>query len=236
MTKTARLAVLAALVVLAAILIWLGLAALHAKSVALKAGNSTPAPAAQTPGAPAGTGQAPASGSGSDEAAPPEQPELGQLYEQGYQYYNGRQYDKAIDLFDQVIARDPGHYQAYTVKGIALCYSGRFDEGMGNIDKALELKPDYGSARFNKALAYELYAQYEPALYWYEQTIAVEPASVWSFYGKASIYGRRGDVANTVKYLKQAIDLNPEVKREARGEKDFDNVRNSPEFQSLVSE
>ena len=100
----------------------------------------------------------------------------------------------------------------------------------------MALKPDYSLALFNKALAYELYGQYDTALYWYDRTIAIDPKSVWSYYGKAAIYGRRGDVADTVKYLKQAIDLNPEVKKDARGEKDFDNVRNSPEFQSLMSD
>ena len=67
-----------------------------------------------------------------------------------------------------------------------------FDEGMQNIDRALALKPDYTLALFNKALAYELYANYDTALYWYDRTIAIDPKSVWSYYGKAAIYGRGG--------------------------------------------
>ena len=143
-----------------------------------------------------------------------------------------------------MIREDPTYYPAYTIRGIALCYYGYFDgggmknqdfdEGMGDIDSALALKPNYSLALFNKALAYELYGQYDTALYWYDRTIAIEPNSVWSYYGKAAIYGRRGDVADTVKYLQQAIALNPAVKKDARGEQDFDNVRNSPEFQSLA--
>lgn len=200
-------------------------------------GNVRPAPTAPT----GGTAQtAPAVSTGEGRAG------LDQLYQQGYQYYNEELYQKAINLENRVIQEDPAYYPAYTIKGIALCYYGYFDggsmkdkdfdEGMQDIDDALVLQPDYSSALFNKALAYELYGQYDTALYWYDRTIAIEPNSVWSYYGKAAIYGRRGDVANTVMYLKQAIALNPAAKKDARGEKDFDNVRNSPEFQSLVSE
>lgn len=190
-------------------------------------------------------GPAPAASASSDQAAQAKRDRLDRLYQQGYQYYNEELYQKAISLEDQVIQEDPAYFEAYAVKGIALCYYGYFDggnmktkdfdEGMQNIDRALALKPDYTLALFNKSLAYELYANYDPALYWYDRTIAIDPKSVWSYYGKAAIYGRRGDVPDTVKYLKQAIDLNPEVKKYARQEEDFNNVKNSPEFQNLVN-
>lgn len=104
---------------------------------------------------------------------------------------------------------------------------------MCEIDKALQIKQDYGYGRFNKALAYELYGHYDEALNWYDRALAVENY-VWSYYGIASIYGRRGDVPNTVKYLKAAIDISAQVKNVAKEEEDFKNVRESKEFQALV--
>jgi len=56
----------------------------------------------------------------------------------------------------------------------------------------------------------------------------------WSYYGIASICGRRGDIKNTIKYLKLAININPNVKNTAKTEKDFDNVRQSIEFNKLI--
>ena len=118
-------------------------------------------------------------------------------------------------------------------KTIALCYSSNYEEGMKNIDEALKLNPDFGYARFNKALAYELYGKYDEALYWYDKDLEIEKY-VWSYYGKASIYGRRGDVSNTVKFLKMAVDISPDIKSIARDEKDFDPVKNSREFQEVI--
>mgnify|MGYP000025621333 FL=1 len=105
---------------------------------------------------------------------------------------------------------------------------------MKDIDKALDLNSEFGYARFNKALNYELYGEYDNALTWYDKALEVEDY-VWSYYGKASIYGRRGDVENTIKYLKIAISMDSSVKDEAKTESDFDNVRNSKEFQDLIN-
>jgi len=236
--KASRAAVSVALAAVVVVLVALGIFATPLRNVLLPtrgSGNSVSTT----------VGPAPAASASSDQAAQAKRDRLGRLYQQGYQYYNEELYQKAISLEDQVIQEDPAYFEAYAVKGIALCYYGYFDggnmktkdfdEGMQNIDRALALKPDYTLALFNKSLAYELYANYDTALYWYGRTIAIDPKSVWSYYGKAAIYGRRGDVPDTVKYLKQAIDLNPEVKKYARQEEDFNNVKNSPEFQNLVN-
>jgi tetratricopeptide (TPR) repeat protein len=159
-------------------------------------------------------------------------------YQEGYEAFFSKKYRDAINAEDEVIKEDDKFYKAYNIKGIAQCYasyanSAGYEEGMKNIDKALELKPDYGYARFNKALALELFGHYNDALVWYDKALEVENYE-WSYYGKASIYGKEGDAANSVKNLKLAIDINPSVKEAAKIEQDFDNVRNSKEFQSLI--
>ena len=170
-----------------------------------------------------------------EKAAEEKKKQLDDLCEQGYNDFGAKKYSQAIDKENQVLAEDPNNYRAHAVKGIALCYlgSGTYDEGMQEIDKSLQIKPDYGYGTFNKALALELYGHYDEALTWYDKDLQIENR-VWSHYGKASIYGRRGDVANTVKNLKIAIDMQSNVKDVARNEEDFANVRNSPEFQQLV--
>lgn len=162
-----------------------------------------------------------------------QQKSLEDKYQNSYNAFSSKKYSEAVKLADEVINADDKFYKAYNIKGIAQCYSGKYLDGMKNIDKALELKPEYGYARFNKALVLELYGKYDEALLWYDKALEVENF-VWSYYGKASIYGRKGDVANTVKNLKTAIDIEPGIKEEAKKEKDFDNVRSSKEFQELL--
>lgn len=159
--------------------------------------------------------------------------QLEDKYQQGYNIFFKKDYATAIKIENEVIQQDPNFFKAYNVKGIAQCFAGDFNGGMANIDKSLQLKPDYGYALFNKALAYELYRHFDEAITWYQKDLQVEKY-VWSYYGISSIYGRRGDVANAVKYLKLAISVGPYAKDAAKTEKDFNNVRNSKEFQALV--
>lgn len=157
------------------------------------------------------------------------------LYEEARNlFFNERNYEKTIEKANEIINQFPESYKAYNIRGIAKAYNGDFHEGMKDIDKALDLNSEFGYARFNKALNYELYGEYDNALTWYDKALEVEDY-VWSYYGKASIYGRRGDVENTIKYLKIAISMDSSVKDEAKTESDFDNVRDSKEFQDLIN-
>ncbi|MBZ9607656.1 hypothetical protein G9F73_007485 [Clostridium estertheticum] len=161
------------------------------------------------------------------------QENLEKIWKKGYDEFFDKKYKQAIETERQVIKDDPTFYKAYAVEGIALAYSGNFEKGMQQIDQSLKLNPNYGYARFNKALANELYEHYDEAITWYKKDLEVEKFE-WSYYGIASIYGRKGDVNNTVKYLKLAIDINPSVKNNAKNEEDFDNVRNHMEFKELI--
>ena len=161
------------------------------------------------------------------------QEELEKKWKLGYDEFFEKKYEKAIETEREVLKEDPNFYKAYAIEGIALAYNGDFEKGMQQIDKALELKPDYGYARFNKALANELYHHYDEAIKWYEKALEVEEFE-WSYYGIASVYGRKGDVNNTVKYLKLAININQSIKDVAKDEEDFDKVRDSVEFKQLI--
>ncbi|MBZ9614886.1 tetratricopeptide repeat protein [Clostridium estertheticum] len=161
------------------------------------------------------------------------QADLEKRWKIGYDQFFEGEYAKAIATENQVLKEDSKFYKAYAVKGIALAYNGDFKGSMQQIDNSLKLKPNYGYARFNKALAYELYGYYAEAIEWYENDLEVEK-SEWTYYGIASIYGRKGDINNTVKYLKLAIAINPNIKNEAKNEKDFENVKQYNQFKFLI--
>lgn len=161
------------------------------------------------------------------------------LYNESYNLFFQGNYNEAIEKSNAIIAKFPESYKAYNIRGIAKAYSVGLEEGMKDIDKSLGIKEDYGYARFNKALNYELHGKYDDALKWYDRALEVE-SYMWSYYGKASIYGRRGDAENTITNLKKAIEVEGAksdesgIKKDARTEKDFDPVRGNKAFQELI--
>ncbi|NFG25101.1 hypothetical protein FDF11_02575 [Clostridium botulinum] len=156
------------------------------------------------------------------------------LYNEAYNLFFLGEYDKSIEKSNEIINEFPSSAKGYNIRGIAKSYNESFESGMKDIDKALELEPKYGYAVFNKALTYELYGKLDEALLWYNKNLEIENY-IWTYYGIASIYGRRGDVQNTVKYLSKAIEVDEVVKKEAKDEADFNPVRESKEFQDLIN-
>lgn len=176
-----------------------------------------------------------------EEALVPEQTisEEDNLYSDAYNTFFTGDYSGTIAKADAIIAKYPESFKGYNIRGIAKAFAGSFENGMKDIDKALEINPDFGYARYNKALNYELYGYYDESLKWYDKALEIEDY-MWSYYGIASIYGRRGDAANTVKYLKKAVEVEKAegksaIIEEAKTEKDFDPVRNSQEFNNFIN-
>ncbi|WP_026886650.1 tetratricopeptide repeat protein [Clostridium beijerinckii] len=156
-----------------------------------------------------------------------------ELYDEAYNLFFSHKYTDAIGKADLLINEFPSNAMGYNIRGIAKAYNGEFDSGIDDIDKALSINTKYGYARFNKALTYELYGKMDDALEWYNKALDIEDYE-WSYYGIASIYGRRGDVKNTMLYLKKAIQMDTSIKEIAKAEHDFDPVKNSEEFQKAV--
>ena len=156
-----------------------------------------------------------------------------ELYNDAYRVFFEHEYANAISKADTLVSEFPSNAMGYNIRGIAKAYNGDYDGGMKDIDTSLSIDKNYGYARFNKALTYELYENMDEALEWYNKALEVEDY-VWSYYGIASIYGRRGDVTNTMTYLNKAIQIDPGVKDVAKTEHDFDPVNSSKEFQKAV--
>jgi tetratricopeptide (TPR) repeat protein len=156
-------------------------------------------------------------------------------------YSKEERYTEAIKLMDEIIVEDEAFYKAYNLKGIALCYlgaargdGGKFEEGIGNINKALQIKPDYGYAAFSLAEAYDLYAHYDKAIEWYNKAITMEPGYAWSYYGLAKTYSRVNDSINAYNNLNKAVEIDNSIKSIAATDGVFSSIKNSENFKKLI--
>lgn len=174
--------------------------------------------------------------------------ELEQKYNVALNEYYGSEDKKSdvIKLTNDIINQDESFYKAYSLRGIATCFIKISDEnykkGLADIDKSLQINPNFGYGLFCRALALELYGHYDDAMSGYDKALTALKSenntefTAWSYFGQSSIYGRRGDVQNCTRLLKMAIDLYPNAKNVAIDEEnsDFKNVKDSREFQELI--
>lgn len=165
------------------------------------------------------------------------------LFEKGLSAYQQFQYDQAISLYDQALAKDKANYKALSGKGIALAMRGNgvnqkdVRQGISLIRQALELAPDYVPSFYDLALALKIDKQYDESITWFQKVIDNEPDNTWSYYGIATIYGDQGNAEKAVLYLKKAAAIDKEnVKEAARSQSHFDRIRSTRAFQDFMNQ
>ena len=165
------------------------------------------------------------------------------LFEKGLSAYQQFQYDQAISLYDQALAKDKANYKALSGKGIALAMRGNgvnqkdVRQGISLIQQALELAPDYVPSFYDLALALKIDKQYDESITWFQKVIDNEPDNTWSYYGIATIYGDQGNAEKAVLYLKKAAAIDKEnVKEAARSQSHFDRIRSTRAFQDFMNQ
>jgi tetratricopeptide (TPR) repeat protein len=71
-----------------------------------------------------------------------------------YAYTAKRDYDRAIQDFDQSIKLDPTYTEPFNNRGVAYLKKGEYDLAIKAFDEAIRLNPSYGEVFANRAGAY----------------------------------------------------------------------------------
>ena len=134
--------------------------------------------------------------------------------------FNKGSYKDAIAAAENILKEDGQNVRALTIKGISLCYT-RKTSGQDDINKALTIKPDYGYALYNMALAYDIFWKYDEARVFYEKALQAESEveiKALSNYYIAVIDARKGDINSAAKYLKAAVTIDGNLSARADGD------------------
>jgi len=66
-------------------------------------------------------------------------------------YSNLEKYDEQVCMYDRIIKINKKLPWVYNFRGNALCYLGRFEEALGNFERAIDIQPGYADAYYNKS-------------------------------------------------------------------------------------
>lgn len=144
-------------------------------------------------------------------ASPEPSAQVAQLLAQAEQQRTAKQYQQAIDTYDQAIALDPKSAEAHWGRCYSLNYLQRSQDAISACDAALALRSDYPEALWSKGYALEQQQRYEQALALYERSVALKPnfAEAWSNKGTVLLLLNR--VEESVVAFDKAIALKPEL-------------------------
>lgn len=146
----------------------------------------------------------------------------------------GRHRD-AIEVYMQGIRKNPEEHSLFFNLGMSLSEAGKFREALEAYKNALELKPDEAGIQYHMASVLMEMKKYDEAVNLYKSVLKVKPEDSDLFYNIATVYSllKRYDIA--ADNLKRAIELNEEIRKDARINRAFDGMRARAEFRELVS-
>lgn len=76
---------------------------------------------------------------------------------------------------------------------------------------------------------------FKTALERVNQVLAREPNDILSLYNAACFEAKLGRTDDAIEHLRQAIEVDERAVEQARGDEDFDSIRNDPRFVDLVN-
>jgi tetratricopeptide (TPR) repeat protein len=100
----------------------------------------------------------------------------------GVAYVDKREYDRAIQDFDQVIKLNPNDTAAFNNRGVAYVDKHEYDRAIQDFDQAIKLNPNYALAFNNRGVAYADKGQYDRTIQDYDQARQLNPNGAMDFY------------------------------------------------------
>ncbi len=106
------------------------------------------------------------------------------------------------------------NYKYYLDNGIFDIQNGRFQNGIDNINKSLELKNDWEIPFFYRAVAYQALENYDEAILDYTKALQLNEKMTDAYYNRAKILLSRKDIKNpdinrAVSDLEKALEFDP---------------------------
>jgi tetratricopeptide (TPR) repeat protein len=142
-------------------------------------------------------------------ADPKDKIEVANLMTEANLLVEEEQYQQAIAMFQQVVAKDPSVAPAYVGLGSAWTAVGNLAQAVPALRKAVELRPESVMAHYQLGLALFQTGDLKPAAVEFEAAVAGSPASADMRYSLASVYVRLNRFADAKKELQTALRLKP---------------------------
>jgi len=129
-------------------------------------------------------------------------------YKRGWLLLSRGLYNDALKTFEDMRKKEPGNPLAY--EGIGRSYMALKDyENAGrNLEKALQLKPDFWQCHALFAFLYDRQSRYPDAIVSYEKAIALKPASSLLHNNLGVTYQMMGNYEKSIEAYMKALKIN----------------------------
>lgn len=135
-------------------------------------------------------------------------PKNSKLYfQRGQQYYQRKEYDKALSDYDNAIKIDPGYTDALYYRAIIYDMQNRGNEAIAEYTKIIQLNPKYEGAYNNRGIEYGKSGKLDKALKDFEAVEALNPKDKDAIYNIGFTYHLLQKDDKACEYIHKAADM-----------------------------
>ncbi len=140
-------------------------------------------------------------------------------YEFGQAKLSQKKYDEAVEAFENALELNQEVDQSLWFLGIAYFKADKLDKAMEYVEKAIKKGYNYKSSTSDITRLINLYGKaekYDELIKYYKIGIELEPRNAQLYASLASAYAKIGDKKMAILYAEKAIELDPNLKKEAQ--------------------
>jgi sulfatase modifying factor 1 len=145
-----------------------------------------------------------------------------------------KHYDESLATLEKLTTIQPDSALNWLLKGQILEEVNKYDQALNAYEKATSLDSTNSDAWQNKAGLLAKTNKLDEAIYSYTRAIRLAPRVGFFVYNRGCAFCRKGDKANALADLGQAISLSPPLKASARKDEDFKSLWDDEDFKKLT--
>lgn len=99
-------------------------------------------------------------------------------YQRGFVFFQGKDYEQAIDEYSKAIAENAADSRYYYVRGVAYIMQGRHKNALADLSEAVQRNPKFADAYSAAATIFLTEGRYDLAAEFYTRAISLNPADM----------------------------------------------------------
>ncbi|MBD3192283.1 MAG: tetratricopeptide repeat protein [Candidatus Heimdallarchaeota archaeon] len=152
----------------------------------------------------------------------------------GVAYAQKGEVDRAIECWEKALAINEDDHEAWYNLGLAYYQKGELDRAIECYQKAVAINEDFHQAWTNMGIIYSEKGDFNKANKIFSKLIQEDEDNASHWYNLACICALQNDKTKALEYLEKAIELDPKFREMAETDSDFDAIRKSKEFRTLI--